>query len=190
MDETGRDQVAIDSAAGLLQAERRPAGLVALDLGPVRLDWRDIPLARAMDTLRLDFRLGPLEGPVAVNVGNPHAVFLVPDAEAIELAALGPRIEHDPLFPERTNVELAHLLPDGRLRMRVWERGAGITRACGTGAAATLVAAHRRGLIGRKGSVLLDGGPLEIEWRADNHVVLTGPVAVSFRGRLDRSLIR
>ncbi len=142
-----------------------------------------------MDTLHLDFSLGPLADPTAVNVGNPHLLFFVPDAEAIDLAALGPRIEHDPLFPERTNVELVQPLPDGRLRMRVWERGAGITRACGTGAAASLVAAHRRGLAARKGSILLDGGALEVEWRADNHVVLTGPVAVSFSGRLDGSLI-
>ncbi|HUI17608.1 MAG TPA: diaminopimelate epimerase, partial [Alphaproteobacteria bacterium] len=156
---------------------------------PVRLDWREIPLARAMDTLHLELTLGPLEDPVAVNVGNPHVVFFVPDAETIPLAELGPKIEHHPLFPERVNVEVAALLRDGRLRMRVWERGVGITRACGTGACATLVAAHRRGLAAREATVFLDGGPLLIEWRAgDNHVVLTGAVATSFRGRLDPSV--
>ena len=190
MDELSREQVVIETPAGLLDAARRPGGLIAVDLGPVRLDWREIPLARAMDTLHLDFSLGPLSDPVAVNVGNPHLVFFVPDAEAIPLAELGPEIERHPLFPERINVEAATPRGDGSLRMRVWERGVGITRACGTGAAATLVAANRRGLAGRQASVILDGGPLMIEWRErDNHVVLTGGVATSFRGRLDPSLL-
>ena len=189
MAEAGRDRVVIETPAGLLAAARRPDGLIAVDMGPVRLDWREIPLARAMDTLHLELSLGPLEDPVAVNVGNPHVVFFVPDAETTPLAELGPRIEHHPLFPERINVEVATRLSDGTLRMRVWERGVGITRACGTGACATLVAAHRRGLAGRAATVLLDGGPLLIEWRAgDNHVVLTGAVATSFRGRLDPSI--
>jgi len=189
MEECQREHVVIETPAGLLDAARRPDGLIAVDLGPVRLDWRDIPLARAMDTLHLDFSLGPLADPVAVNVGNPHAVFFVPDAEAVALAELGPRIEHDALFPERINVEVATRRADGTLRMRVWERGVGITRACGTGAAATLIAAKRRGLTGREATVALDGGPLLIEWRErDNHVVLTGSVATSFRGRLDPSL--
>ncbi|HUC62967.1 MAG TPA: diaminopimelate epimerase [Alphaproteobacteria bacterium] len=189
MDETGRTRATIETVAGLLEAERRGAD-IAVDLGPVRLDWRDIPLARAMDTGDLDFARGPLAHPVAVNVGNPHAVFFVDDVDAIDLATLGPAIEHDPLFPERVNVEVVEALAPTRLRMRVWERGAGITRACGTGAAASLVAAHRRGLAGRKATVLLDGGPLEIEWRADNHVIMTGPVATSFAGRIDPALLR
>ena len=189
MEEAGRDRAVIETPVGLLAATRRPDGLIAVDMGPVRLDWREIPLARAMDTLHLELSLGPLEDPVAVNVGNPHVVFLVPDAETIPLAELGPKIEHDPLFPERINVEVATRLSDGTLRMRVWERGVGVTRACGTGACATLVAAHRRGLAGRAATVLLDGGPLLIEWRAgDNHVVLTGAAATSFRGRLDPSV--
>ena len=189
MEEAGRDRAVIETPAGLLDAARRPDGLIAVDMGPVRLEWREIPLARAMDTLHLELTLGPLADPVAVNVGNPHVVFLVPDAETIPLGELGPKIEHHPLFPERVNVEVATRLSDGTLRMRVWERGVGITRACGTGACATLVAAHRRGLAGRAATVLLDGGPLLIEWRAgDNHVVLTGAVATSFRGRLDPSV--
>jgi diaminopimelate epimerase len=141
-----------------------------------------------MDTLRLDLAVGPLREPVAVNVGNPHAVFFVPDAEAIDLATLGPRIEHDALFPERANVEVATVLARDRIRMRVWERGAGITRACGTGACATLVAAVRRGLAERRAKVALDGGPLEIEWLDNGHVRMTGPAATSFTGVLDRSL--
>jgi diaminopimelate epimerase len=189
MRESGRGRVMIETAVGLLPAERRADGLVAVDMGPARLDWRQIPLARAMDTLHLELAVGPLDDAVAVNVGNPHAVFFVPDAEAIDLVSWGPQIERHPLFPERVNVEIAHRLADGSFRMRVWERGVGVTRACGTGACATLVAAHRRGLAGREATVRLDGGLLAIEWRADGHVVMTGPVATSFTGRLDRSLL-
>jgi diaminopimelate epimerase len=162
----------------------------AVDLGLARLDWREIPLARAMDTLHLDLTLGPLSDPVAVNVGNPHAVFFVPDAEAIDLKTLGPQLEHHVLFPERCNIEAATVLSPTRIRMRVWERGVGITRACGTGACATLVAAVRRGRTERKAEVVLDGGTLEIEWLPDQHVRMTGPVATSFTGTLDDSLLR
>jgi diaminopimelate epimerase len=143
-----------------------------------------------MDTLHLDLALGPLSDPVAVNVGNPHAVFFVPDAEAIDLKTLGPQLERHPLFPERCNIEAATVLSPTRIRMRVWERGVGITRACGTGACATLVAAVRRGLTGAKAEVVLDGGTLEIEWLPDRHVRMTGPVATSFTGTLDESLLR
>jgi diaminopimelate epimerase len=121
---------------------------------------------------------------VAVNIGNPHAVFFVDDAEAVDLTALGPVLERHPLFPERINVEVATILSPEKIRMRVWERGVGITRACGTGACATLVAAARRKLTGRRAELLLDGGSLEIEWMADNHLRMTGPVAVSFKGEL------
>jgi diaminopimelate epimerase len=188
MDETGRAHATLETVAGLLKADRRGAD-IAVDLGPVKLDWRDIPLARAMDTLHLDFARGALRDPAAVNVGNPHVVFFVDDAEAIDLASLGPGIERDLLFPARINVEIVQRLSPTLLRMRVWERGAGITRACGTGAAASLVAAHRRGLVGRKATIVLDGGPLEIEWREDGHAIMTGPVATSFAGRLDPSLL-
>jgi diaminopimelate epimerase len=181
MRETGRDRVVVETVVGLLDCQDAKHGLVAVDMGPARLDWRDIPLARAMDTLHLD-----LEGdPVGVNVGNPHAVHFVPDVEAVDVASRGPRIERDPLFPDRTNVEFASILNPERIRMRVWERGVGITRACGTGACATLVAAARRGLTGRKATVALDGGDLVIEWRTDDHVVMTGPVGESFHGTVD-----
>lgn len=189
MRESKRDRVVVETVVGLLAAERREDGLVAVDLGPVKLDWRQIPLARPMDTLHLELEAGPLSDGVAVNVGNPHAVFFVPDAGAIDLERWGPEIERHPLFPERINVEVVHRLADGSLRMRVWERGVGITRACGTGACATAVAAHRRGLTGREATVRLDGGTLAIEWRVDGHIVMTGPVATSFSGRLDRSLL-
>jgi diaminopimelate epimerase len=188
MQEKGTRRITLDTAAGRLIAEDAGEGRIAVDMGPARLDWRDIPLAREMDTLHLDLAMGPLRDPVGVNVGNPHAVFLVPDAEAIDLDTLGPQLEHHPLFPERANIEAATVLSRRRIRMRVWERGVGITRACGTGACATLVAAARRGLAERRAEVLLDGGPLEIEWLANDHVRMTGPVATSFAGTLDPSL--
>ena len=187
MKENGRSHVVIETMVGLLDAEAAGNGLVSVDMGPARLDWREIPLAKAMDTLHLDVSLGALRDPVAVNIGNPHAVFFVDDAEAVDLTALGPVLERHPLFPERINVEVATILSPEKIRMRVWERGAGITRACGTGACATLVAAARRKLTGRHAEILLDGGSLEIEWMADNHLRMTGPVAVSFKGELPLS---
>jgi len=190
MREQGKTAVAIDTVAGLLLAEDAGNGRVTVDFGPARLEWTEIPLARAMDTLHVDLRLGPLSDPVAVNIGNPHAVFFVPDADAIDLKTLGPQLEHHPLFPERCNIEAATVLSSTRIRMRVWERGVGITRACGTGACATLVAAARRGLAERRADVILDGGTLEIEWAANGHVRMTGPVATSFSGVLDESLLR
>ena len=129
--------------------------------------------------------MGPLSAPVCTNIGNPHATFFVADAEAIDLAALGPILEHDPLFPQRANIGVATVRDRGNIRLRVWERGAGITRACGSGACAALVAAHRRGLAGREALVALDGGALDIRWREDGHVVMTGPAAVSFEGSFD-----
>jgi diaminopimelate epimerase len=184
MAEGRRGSVVLETAAGLLAAEARGAGRVAVDQGVPRLDWRDIPLACAMDTLHLELARGPLADPAAVSMGNPHAVFFVPDAEAVALETLGPALEHDPLFPERANIGVAQVLDRAQLRLRVWERGAGLTLACGTGACAALVAAVRRGLTERRATVRLDGGALELEWRADGHVVMTGPVATSFTGVL------
>jgi len=189
MRESGRDKVVIETRAGLLDAESRGAFLVAVDMGQAGLDWRDIPLAEPMDTLHLGIGAGPLSDPVGVSMGNPHAVFFVDDVDAVDLAALGPGLERHPLFPERANIEIAQVLTDGRIRMRVWERGTGITMACGTGACATLVAAARRGLGGRAAEVVVDGGALGIEWLPDDHVLMTGPVAMAFTGRLDSSLL-
>lgn len=189
MRQSGRDKVVIETKAGLLDAEARGERQVAVDMGRARLDWREIPLAEAVDTLHLGIGAGPLHDPVGVSMGNPHAVFFVDDVAAVDLAAVGPVLEHHTLFPERTNVEIVQVLSPDRLRMRVWERGAGITQACGTGACATLVAAARRGLSNRKADVILDGGALTIEWLADDHVLMTGPVAQSFAGRLDSSLL-
>jgi diaminopimelate epimerase len=176
MAETGADRLTLRTARGLLVAERR-GGQLWVNMGPPILDWAGIPLARAVDPRHL-----PLAGdPVGVGMGNPHCVHFVPDAEAVDLFALGPQIEHDPLFPERTNVEFASLSAPGRLRLRVWERGAGITLACGSGACAAAVAAHLRGLTGRQVALDCDGGQLEVDWRADG-VWLTGPVATVFHG--------
>ena len=189
MGQSGGDKVVIETKAGLLDAEARGEGLVAVDMGRARLDWREIPLAEARDTLHLGIGAGPLADPVGVSMGNPHAVFFVDEVAAIDLAALGPVLENHALFPERANIEIVQVLGPERLRMRVWERGAGITQACGTGACATLVAAARRGLCARKAEVVLDGGSLFIEWLADDHVLMTGPVALAFRGTLDPSLL-
>ena len=189
MREKGKDHVTVETVAGLLAAESHGAGRVGVDMGVPRLAWREIPLARDCDTLNVPLTLGPLVVPVATSMGNPHATFFVEDAEAIDLASLGPKLEHDPIFPERANIGVVQVLSPERLRFRVWERGAGITIACGSGACAALVAAARRGLAKRKAGVVLDGGTLEIEWRGDGHVLMTGPVATSFTGTLDPSLI-
>jgi diaminopimelate epimerase len=154
-------------------------------MGPARLEWSDIPVAAPCDTAHLPVGLEGLQDPVGVSVGNPHAVFFVPDAEAIPLERLGPRLEHHSFFPERANIEAVQVLSPERLRMRVWERGVGITRACGTGACAVLVAAVRRGLSARRAEIILDGGSLTIEWLANGHILMTGPATTAFRGVVD-----
>jgi len=189
MQESGKTQAVIETKAGLLDAQAAANDLVSVDMGPARLDWRDIPLAQAVDSNHLPVTVENLTDPVGVGMGNPHAVFFVDDALSVDLARLGPILEHHPLFPERCNIEMAQLIGPDRLRMRVWERGAGITLACGTGACATVVAASRRGLIGRAADVVLDGGTLSIEWLKDDHVLMTGPVALSYSGTFDASLL-
>jgi diaminopimelate epimerase len=182
-------EIRIETAAGLLDATRAGEGRVAVDMGEPRWEWQAIPLARNCDTLHVPLSLGPLADPVCTSMGNPHATFFVADAEAIELAKLGPALERDPIFPARANIGIAQVLGAQRLRLRVWERGDGLTLACGSGACAALVAAARRGLTQRSAELLLDGGALAIAWRADNHVIMTGPVAVSFAGTLDPALL-
>jgi len=175
----GVDRVTLSTARGVLLAERRPDGQVWVNMGQPQLDWREVPLAHDVDTMHL-----PLPGdPVAVGMGNPHCVRFFPDVSALDLAALGPKYEHDPLYPQRTNVEFATLTGPDRLRLRVWERGTGVTLACGSGACATAVAANLRGLTGRRVVLDLDGGVLEVDWQADG-VWLTGPVAHVFDGVL------
>ncbi|HMA14318.1 MAG TPA: diaminopimelate epimerase [Kiloniellaceae bacterium] len=188
MGELGRDAIVIETAAGLLRAKAAGAGQVTVDMGEARLGWRDIPLAEERDTLHLGIGNGPLADPVGVNMGNPHAVFFVDGVESLPLDELGPPLEHHALFPERANIGAAQVIGENRLRLRVWERGAGLTRACGTGACAAAVAAARRSLTGRKVEVVLDGGTLTVEWLANGHVEMTGPVATAFHGELNGTL--
>ncbi|KFI33688.1 diaminopimelate epimerase [Haematobacter missouriensis] len=179
MDETGKARLTLRTERGLLTAEDAGGGLTRVNMGAPLLDWREIPLAEAMDTLHL-----PIEGdPVATGMGNPHCTFFVPDAEAVELERLGPEYEHHPLYPERTNVEFVSLLGPDAIRLRIWERGTGVTLASGSCSCAAAVAAARRGLTGRRVSVHVDGGVLEIDWR-DDGVWMTAPTAYVFDGVL------
>ncbi|MBI1273088.1 MAG: diaminopimelate epimerase [Alphaproteobacteria bacterium] len=189
-EETGKDSAVIETAAGLLPV-RRVNDLVEVDLATPKTGWNEIPLAVEQDTQKVDFAMPPLTDPCCVNVGNPHAVFFVPGVDVIPLAALGPQIETHPLFPRRVNVEIAQVLGPEKIRMRVWERGVGITMACGSGACAVLVAAVRRGLIaGRGAEILLDGGSLRVEWReSDNRVLLTGGTALVCSGVIAPELL-
>jgi diaminopimelate epimerase len=184
MKEKGRDQITLETKVGVLDAFE----------GPVRTDWREIPLAEERDTLHLGFQVARpgdagqvlMGDPVAVNVGNPHCVFIVGKPEVVDLAQVGPIVENSPLFPERTNVSVIQVVGEDTIVAKVWERGAGITQACGSAACAALVAASRRGMIGRAGIVVLPGGPLGVVWReSDNHVLLTGPVATVYKGSFD-----
>jgi diaminopimelate epimerase len=189
MVETGAKRLAIRTSAGLLVAEAADHGRIAVDMGEAKTGWQDIPLAREMDTLHLDLACGPLRDPVATGMGNPHATFFVDDLAAVDIESLGPKLEHDPLFPERANIGVAQVTGTDRLRVRVWERGVGMTLACGSGACAAAVAAVRRGLTGRTVTLDLDGGTLEIEWHPDGHAVMTGPVATAFSGELSADLL-
>ena len=176
---SGERRRAIRTAAGALPCEVLADGQVRVDMGAPRLGWQDIPLAHPVDTLHL-----PLPGdPAAASMGNPHATFFGDDPD--DAARRGPLVEHDALFPERVNAGFAHVLAPDRLRLRVWERGTGLTLACGSGACAAVVNAHRRGLTGRSATVTLDGGVLEVTWREDGHVEMTGPVATAFQGCFD-----
>lgn len=188
-EEAHRPALSIETVVGTLLTNVNADGTVTVDMGEARLGWDEIPLARAMDTLKVSAGVAPLLEATCVNVGNPHAVYFVDDVESVPMAEIGPRIEHDPMFPQRINVEAVQILSPTKMRMRVWERGVGITRACGTGACASLVAAVRRGLSERKADVILDGGTLTIEWTADGRVLMTGPVAISYRGELEPSVI-
>jgi diaminopimelate epimerase len=182
----GRTAVTIRTVAGDLPATILPDGRVTVDLGPPRLGWAAVPLAVALDTLNLPLTENGVGDPAACSMGNPHATFFVPDLEAIDITRLGPRFETDVLFPDRANIGFAQILSPARIRLRVWERGAGLTLACGSGACATLVNAVRRGLTGRRVEMLLDGGTLTMEWReADGHVLMTGPAETSFSGTID-----
>lgn len=194
MDERNTDQVTVQTISGLLESQKAGMGanglpVISVDMGLARLDWRDIPVREACDTNHMPVGLGPLQDPVGTNMGNPHATFFVDDLATIPLADLGPQLEHHRFFPERANIGVAQLMGERKLRLRVWERGAGLTLACGSGACAAVVAATRRGLVDRKAEVMVDGGTLTIEWLRDGHVLMTGGIAVAFRGELDGSLL-
>ena len=179
----------IETVGGILSTTPTDAG-ISVDMGKPRLDWDAIPLAYAMDTLTLPVGWEDLDAPTAVNVGNPHVIFFVPDTDAVDLARIGPIIEHDPLFPQRVNVNIATIESRGAIRLRVWERGTGLTLACGTGACATAIGAMRRGLVDRRVTVTLPGGSLVIGWGEDGRITMTGPATESFRGSFDLAQYR
>ncbi len=192
--ELNRSQITIETEAAVLGAQLNADGSVTIDMGAPRFNWDEIPLAEEFhDTRAIELQVGPIDDPVmhtpsAVNVGNPHCIFWVDDAEAHDLARIGPVLEHHPLFPERANITLAQTIGPDVLKLRVWERGAGLTRACGTAACAAAVAAARKGLTGRDVTVELPGGILSISWReGDDHVLMTGPFALDYSGLLDPS---
>jgi diaminopimelate epimerase len=185
MGERDTDQVTVQTISGLLESEKVGDGVISVDMGAAKLDWREIPVAGACDTNHLPVGAGPLQDPVGTNMGNPHATFFVDDLSTIPLGDLGPRLEHDPFFPERANIGVAQMLSREKMKLRVWERGAGLTLACGSGACAAVVAASRRGLVDRKAEVMLEHGTLSIEWLRDDHVMMTGGIALAFKGELD-----
>lgn len=191
-EQQGRAETAIETNAGVLACTIRPDGAVTVNMGPARLAWDEIPLSRPFaDTadLNVSFSAGeasPLSNPGAVNVGNPHCVFVVEDLDAFDLSEIGPRLERDALFPERANISLAQIRDPDVMKLRVWERGAGLTKACGTAACAAAVVTARKGLTGRRVTVALPGGNLEIEWRAsDGHILMTGPWTMDYEDVFD-----
>ena len=182
--ETGAPEITIETGGGLLTA-RADANAIAVDMGAPRFDWDAIPLAYAMDTAHMPVGWEDQADPAAINVGNPHVVCVVPDADAVDLARLGPLIETDPLFPARVNVNVLSLAGPDHIRLRVWERGAGLTRACGTGACASAVIAIRRKLVRSPVRVSLPGGDLLIAWAPGGTITMTGPATLSFEGTFD-----
>jgi diaminopimelate epimerase len=189
--ETGRKALKFETVAGLLDVNVTDIGRITVDMGRPRFGWKDIPLAEPFhDTRTIELQVGPIDKPIlhspsVVNVGNPHAVFWVDDVNACDLGRVGPLLENHPLFPERANISLAHVTSPGTITLRTWERGAGLTRACGSAACAAAVCAARKRLTGRQATVTLPGGPLLIEWRADDRIFMTGPVELEHEGVID-----
>jgi diaminopimelate epimerase len=189
--QTGRRELGFETRAGVLDVTVASIARITVDMGRPRFGWQDIPLAEPFhDTRTIELQIGPIDKPIlhspsVVNVGNPHAVFWVEDVAAYDLGRIGPMLENHPIFPERANISLAHVTAPDAITLRVWERGAGLTKACGSAACATAVCAARKKLTGRKVTVTLPGGPLEIEWRADDHILMTGPVELEHEGVLE-----
>jgi diaminopimelate epimerase len=188
--ESGRPDVTVETRAGLLKAQVENADSVVIDMGKPRFAWEDIPLAEPFaDTTRIELQMGPIDDPIlhspsVANVGNPHAIFWVDDVEAYDLGRFGPLLENHPVFPERANISLAHVTSRNGLTLRTWERGAGLTKACGTAACAAAVAAARKGLTDRQVTVTLPGGNLFIDWTANGHILMRGPAELEFDGTL------
>jgi diaminopimelate epimerase len=189
--ESGSAAVTIETNAGLLAADVTSIDEITIDMGEPRFRWDQIPLAEPFhDTTRIELQIGPIDKPIlhspsVVNVGNPHAIFWVDDVGALDLGRFGPLLENHPIFPERANISLAHVTARDALTLRTWERGAGLTRACGTAACAAAVAASRKGLTGRDVTVTLPGGPLRIQWTERNRILMSGPAELEFEGALD-----
>jgi len=194
--QTGRERFTVETRAGLLECTRQGAWSWSVDMGAPALGWAEIPLSlRIADTARVPIDTAFLNAGLpadftGVSMGNPHAVFFVDDVEAHDLTRTGPLLETHPMFPQKANISLAHVTSTSSLTLKVWERGAGLTQACGSGACAAAVAAHRRGLTGRDVRVTLPGGDLMIDWRADGHVIMTGAVELEFETRLEASLFK
>ena len=190
----GKDTLSFETTSGLVNCWRGEGGLFTVDMGKPRFAWNEIPLAEEFrDTRMIELQIGPIDKPVlhspsVVNMGNPHAIFWVDDVNAYDLARLGPLLENHPIFPDRANITLAHIVDREHIVIRTWERGAGLTKACGSAACATAVAAARLKRAERKVRITLPGGELTIEWRADDHVLMTGPVEFEFEGKFDPAL--
>jgi len=196
MGERKSDSVTIDTVGGFLSAKRAGPMMVTIDQGKPRFGWKEIPLSEAFaDTRHIELQIGPIDKPLlhspsVINVGNPHCIFWVNDLDVVDLAKVGPMIEHHPLFPERTNVELAQVVSRDHVILKVWERGAGLTKACGTAACATMAAGHRLRLIDSKCRITLPGGDLFMAVNEENgHVLMTGPVEYEYEGVLPAGLL-
>ena len=189
-EETGRSEVSVETSAGMLKANVDGADRITIDMGIPRFAWDEIPLAEPFhDTTGIELQIGPVDAPVlhtpsVVNVGNPHAIFWVKDVDVHDLGRFGPLLENHPVFPDRANISLAQVTSSSGLRLRTWERGSGLTKACGTAACAAAVAAARKGLTGRQVTVELPGGVLFIDWTKDDHILMCWPAELEFEGTL------
>jgi diaminopimelate epimerase len=193
--ETGAKNLAFETPAGRLAVTVNSQSDISVDMGEPRFAWQDIPLAEPFhDTRKIELQIGPIEKPIlhspsVVSIGNPHAVFWVDDVQAYDLPRVGPMLENHPIFPERANISVAHVTSPDAITVRTWERGAGLTRACGSAACAALVAAARNGMTGRSATITLPGGPLKVEWRADNRIWMTGPAELEYEETLDPAVL-